>query len=124
MAKIKLDDVEYDTEDMSDNAKAQLASLQFNEAHINRLKNERIPWRAFIWGPQQDAAMEARNILKKPTAGLSESLNVFFAIPIISKKKAALDKLSWGLPALDELAAFFLSLTLPRPTKRTLNPLP
>ena len=25
---------------MSDNAKAQLASLQFNEAHINRLKNE------------------------------------------------------------------------------------
>lgn len=40
MAKIKLDDVEYDTEDMSDNAKAQLASLQFNEAHINRLKNE------------------------------------------------------------------------------------
>ena len=40
MAKIKLDDVEYDTEEMSDNAKAQLASLQFNEAHINRLKNE------------------------------------------------------------------------------------
>ena len=40
MPKIKLDDVEYDTEDTSDNAKAQLASLQFNEAHINRLKNE------------------------------------------------------------------------------------
>ena len=40
MAKIKLDDVEYDTDDMSENAKAQLASLQFNEAHINRLKNE------------------------------------------------------------------------------------
>ena len=40
MPKIKIDDKEYDTEDMSDNAKAQLASLQFNEAHINRLKNE------------------------------------------------------------------------------------
>ena len=40
MAKIKLDDVEYDTEDMSDNAKAQVASLQFNEAHMNRLRNE------------------------------------------------------------------------------------
>ena len=40
MAKIKLDEVEYETDDMSDNAKAQLASLQFNEAHINRLKNE------------------------------------------------------------------------------------
>ena len=59
-----------------------------NAVIINRLKNERIPWRAFIWGPQQDAAMETRNILKKPTAGLSESLKVFFAIPIISKKKA------------------------------------
>ena len=40
MAKIKIDDVEYDTDDMNDNAKAQLASLQFNEAHINRLRNE------------------------------------------------------------------------------------
>jgi len=40
MAKIKIDDVEYDTEDMSDNAKAQVASLQFNEAHMNRLRNE------------------------------------------------------------------------------------
>ena len=29
MAKIKIDDVEYDTDDMSDNAKAQVASLQF-----------------------------------------------------------------------------------------------
>ena len=40
MAKITLDDVEYDTDDMSDNAKAQVASLQFNEAHMNRLRNE------------------------------------------------------------------------------------
>ena len=35
MAKIKIDDVEYDTDDMSDNAKAQV-----NEAHMNRLRNE------------------------------------------------------------------------------------
>ena len=40
MAKIKIDDVEYDTDDMNDNAKAQVASLQFNEAHMNRLRNE------------------------------------------------------------------------------------
>jgi len=40
MVKIKIDDVEYDTDDMTDNAKAQVASLQFNEAHMNRLKNE------------------------------------------------------------------------------------
>jgi hypothetical protein len=40
MAKITIDDVEYDTDNMSDNAKAQVASLQFNEAHMNRLRNE------------------------------------------------------------------------------------
>ena len=40
MAKIKIDDTEYDTENLTDNAKAQLASLQFNEAHIMRLRNE------------------------------------------------------------------------------------
>ena len=40
MVKIKIDDVEYETDDMSDNAKAQVASLQFNEAHMNRLRNE------------------------------------------------------------------------------------
>ena len=40
MVKITIDDVEYDTDNMSDNAKAQVASLQFNEAHMNRLRNE------------------------------------------------------------------------------------
>ena len=40
MAKIKIDDVEYETDDLSDEAKAQLASLQFNAAHMNRLRNE------------------------------------------------------------------------------------
>ena len=40
MAKIKIDDVEYETDDLSDEAKAQLASLQFNAANMNRLRNE------------------------------------------------------------------------------------
>ena len=40
MAKIKIDDTEYDTETLSDNAQAQLASLQFNEVHMQRLRNE------------------------------------------------------------------------------------
>ena len=40
MPKITIDNVEYDTEDMSDKAKAQVASLQFNEAHMHRLRNE------------------------------------------------------------------------------------
>tara|TARA_B100000674_G_C37182280_1_gene620251 strand:+ start:15 stop:239 length:225 start_codon:yes stop_codon:yes gene_type:complete len=40
MPKLTLDGKEYDTENLSDNAKAQLASLQFNEVHMNRLRNE------------------------------------------------------------------------------------
>ena len=40
MAKIKIDGTDYETDDLSDNAKAQVASLQFNEAHMQRLRNE------------------------------------------------------------------------------------
>ena len=40
MAKITIDGIEYNTDNLSDNAKAQVASLQFNEAHMNRLRNE------------------------------------------------------------------------------------
>lgn len=40
MPKITIDDVEYNTEDLSDNGKAQLASLQFLEVQMNKLKNE------------------------------------------------------------------------------------
>ena len=40
MAKIKIDDVDYETDDMSDEAKAQVMSLQFNDSHMIRLRNE------------------------------------------------------------------------------------
>ena len=40
MPKIKLDDIEYNTEDMSESAKAQLVSLQFTYAQIRKLKQE------------------------------------------------------------------------------------
>ena len=40
MPKITVDGVEYNTEDLSDNGKAQLASLQFLEVQINKLQNE------------------------------------------------------------------------------------
>ena len=40
MPKITVDDIEYNTEDLSDNGKAQLASLQFLEVQINKLKSE------------------------------------------------------------------------------------
>jgi len=38
--KIKLDDIEYNTEDLTDKGKANLASLQFLEAQMNKMRNE------------------------------------------------------------------------------------
>ena len=40
MPKIKVDDIEYNTEELTDNGKAQLASLQFLEVQMNKLQNE------------------------------------------------------------------------------------
>ena len=40
MPKITVDDLEYNTEDLSDNGKAQLASLQFLEVQMNKIKSE------------------------------------------------------------------------------------
>ena len=40
MPKITIDDIEYNTEDLSDNGKAQLASLQFLEVQMTRIKSE------------------------------------------------------------------------------------
>ena len=38
--KIKIDEVEYNLSDLSDNAKAQLANIQFVDAQIQQLNNE------------------------------------------------------------------------------------
>ena len=40
MPKFTVDDIEYNTEDLSENGKAQLASLQFLEVQMNKLKSE------------------------------------------------------------------------------------
>lgn len=40
MPKITIDEIEYNTEDLSDNGKAQLASLQFLEVQMSKLKSE------------------------------------------------------------------------------------
>jgi hypothetical protein len=40
MPKITIDNIEYNTEDMSDNAKAQLASLQFLDVQMTKIKSE------------------------------------------------------------------------------------
>jgi len=40
MPKITVDGIEYNTEDLSENGKAQLASLQFFEVQMSKLKSE------------------------------------------------------------------------------------
>ena len=40
MPKITIDGIEYNTEDLTDNGKAQLASLQFLEAQMKKLQSE------------------------------------------------------------------------------------
>lgn len=40
MPKITVDGTEYNTEDLSDNGKAQLASLQFLEVQMSKLNSE------------------------------------------------------------------------------------
>jgi len=40
MPKIKLDDIEYNTEDLSDHGQAVLKSLQFLEVQLQNIKNE------------------------------------------------------------------------------------
>ena len=40
MPKITVDGIEYNTEDLSENGKAQLASLQFLEVQMAKIKSE------------------------------------------------------------------------------------
>ena len=40
MPKITLDDIEYNTEDLTENGKAQLTSLQFLEGQMQKIRNE------------------------------------------------------------------------------------
>lgn len=40
MPKITIDEIEYNTEDLTENGRAQLASLQFLEGQMYKLRNE------------------------------------------------------------------------------------
>ena len=40
MPKITLDDIEFNSEDLTDNGKAQLASLQFLDVQMKKIKAE------------------------------------------------------------------------------------
>jgi len=38
--KLTIDDIDYNTEDLTENGRAQLANLQFIEAQLQKLRNE------------------------------------------------------------------------------------
>ena len=50
MATIKIDDVEYDSDNLSESAKAQVVSLQFCQAEINRLKSQLAVYQTAVAG--------------------------------------------------------------------------
>ena len=54
--KITIDDVEYKLSDLSDNAKAQLANIQFVDAQLQQLNNE--------WAVSDTARIGYTNALK------------------------------------------------------------
>lgn len=56
-AKITIDGTEYAIEDMSDNARAQLANIQFVDAQLQQLNNE--------WAVSDTARIGYTNALKK-----------------------------------------------------------
>ena len=62
--KITIDEVEYNLNDLSDNAKAQLANIQFVDAQIQQLNNE--------WAVADTARMGYTNALKAELATIGE----------------------------------------------------
>ena len=62
--KITIDDVEYNLQDLSDQAKAQLANIQFVDAQIQQLQNE--------WAVADTARMGYTNALKAELAKISD----------------------------------------------------
>ena len=61
---ITIDEVEYNLSDLSDNAKAQLANIQFVDAQIQQLNNE--------WAVADTARMGYTNALKAELAKIGD----------------------------------------------------
>ena len=62
--KITIDEVEYNLNDLSDNAKAQLANIQFVDAQIQQLNNE--------WAVADTARIGYTNALKAELAKIGD----------------------------------------------------
>ena len=62
--KITIGDVEYNVDDLSDNAKAQVANIQFVDQQIQQLNNE--------WAVADTARMGYTNALKNELAKIND----------------------------------------------------
>jgi hypothetical protein len=65
--KIKIDDVEYALDNLSDNAKAQLANIQFVDSQLDQLNNE--------WAISDTARIGYTNALKNDLAKIETGKN-------------------------------------------------
>jgi hypothetical protein len=63
--KITVDDVEYKLDELSDNARAQLANIQFVDAQLQQLNNE--------WAVSDTARIGYTNALKAELAKIEVS---------------------------------------------------
>lgn len=66
MPKIKIDDVEYNTEDLSANGILQLQSLQFVENQLVKIKNEIFAYQTARQAYLLELKLEIKNNLIKP----------------------------------------------------------
>jgi hypothetical protein len=64
--KITIDEVEYNLSDLSDNAKTQLANIQFVDTQIQQLNNE--------WAVADTARMGYTNALKAELAKIGDDV--------------------------------------------------
>jgi hypothetical protein len=69
MTKIKIDNVDYDLDKLSDEAKAQLASIQFVDEELIRLQSKTAAMQT-----ARIAYARALNMSLNPTEGLGDKL--------------------------------------------------
>ena len=64
-AKVTIDNKEYSVDSLSENAKAQLANIQFVDAQLQQLNNE--------WAVADTARIAYTNALKKELPGIEDN---------------------------------------------------
>lgn len=66
MPKIKIDEIEYNTEDLSPNGILQLRSLQFVESQLDKTKNEIFAYQSAKQAYINELKIEIKKLKMKP----------------------------------------------------------